>query len=188
VLTTQVVLTVRQGDLAMTSFAANLGTRSQRFTLFPAAKLPNVTFRPLTDAGFVLLLQPSAGERFQISAGSFRLVLALTMAEVGANGARLVSTFASGYIRVELVDLQSSAQLDADWFTSDTTTGLDRDAGGKWVVRMRGSSKLLTRAMSFAGIRISYVYVTAPVARRDSSLVTVVANPSASVSVTYTLG
>jgi hypothetical protein len=190
VLNTQVALTVRDSDIATSSFTSNLGTRSQMFSLFPAAKLPNVTFVPQTDSGFVLTLRPAAGERFQVSAGSYRLALALTMAEVGANVARLVSTVANGYVRVELVDLDSPAPLDLDWFVSDATTGLSRAAGGKWIVRICGSSKPLARAMSFAAMRISFVYVAAQgiVARRDALPITIVASPSASVSITHALG
>jgi hypothetical protein len=185
---------VREEDISTTSFAGNLGARSQMFSLFPTGRLPNVTFVPQTDKGFVLLLQPPAGERFQLPAGSYRLVLALTMAEVGASVSRLVSTVANGYVQVELTNLNSSLPLDADWFASDATTGLGQDANGKWVARLRGSTKSLTRAMSFAAIRISLVYARG--AQFDNSVtrrsiqqpITVVASPSASVLVTYALG
>jgi hypothetical protein len=163
------------------------------FRLFSATRLPNVTFVPQTDSGFVLMLQPTAGERFQVSAGSYRLALELTMAEIGTSVARLASTPASGYVRVELLDLSSPAPLDPDWFVSDATTGLGQDVSGKWIVRIRGSSKPLASAMSFAAMRISFVYVMAQgssgaVARRSAHPVTVVASPSAAVSVTYALG
>jgi hypothetical protein len=193
VLNTRVALTIQEGDITTSSFAASLGRRSQMFSLFPAAKLPNVTFVPQTSRGFVIDLQPAAGERFQVSAGSYRLAIALTMAEVGANVERLMSSAASGYVRVELVDLVSPVPLDADWFVSDAATGLGQDAGGKWVVKIRGSSKPLASAMSFAAMRISFVYVMAQenggVARRSAHLVTVaVASPSVALSVTYSMG
>jgi hypothetical protein len=192
VLNTQVALTVQEGDITTSSCAINLGIRSQMFSLFPAFKLPNVTFVPQTDSGFVLMLQPTAGERFQVSAGAYRLVLALTMAEAGANTERFMSTAVSGYVRVELVDLISSTPLDGDWFVSDATTGLSQDANGKWVVKIRGSSKPLASAMSFAAMRISFVYVIVQsgsgVARRSAHPVTFFATPSAAISVTYTLG
>jgi hypothetical protein len=194
-LTRQVLLTVRPSDIATTTFTANIGARSQVFNLFPAGRLPNVTFVPQTDRGFVLLLQPTTGERFQVSAGSYRLVLALTMAEIGADIEWQISTAASGYVRVELVDLDRPEPLDADWFTSEAATGLGQDARGKWVVRIRGSTKPLANAMSFAAIRVSFVYVagqgsssSSGVARRSAAPVTVVASPSAGVSVTYSLG
>jgi hypothetical protein len=182
---------VQQGDIATSSFAANLGTRSQMFSLFPAAKLPNVTFSPQTDNGFVIELQPTAGERFQVSAGSYQLVLALTMAEVSANVERRMSTAANGYVRIELLDLISPVPLGADWFVSDAVTGLSQDANGKWVARIRGSSKPLANAMSFAAMRVSFVHERLQqigVARRSAQLVTVVASPSTSVSITYALG
>lgn len=192
VLSTQVALTVQEGDIFRSSFTSNRWRQSQMFSLFPAAKLPNVTFVPQTDRGFMFMLQPPAGERFQVSAGSYRLSLELTMAEVGASIVRLASTPASGYVRVELVDLISPAPLDADWFVSDAVTGLGQDTNGKWVVRIRGSSTPLASAMSFAAMRISFVYVMAQgssgIARRSADAVTVVASPSAAVSVTYTLG
>jgi hypothetical protein len=192
VLNERVALTIQEGDITTSSFAANLGRRSQMFSLFPAAKLPNITFVPHTDSGFVIELQPAAGERFQVSAGSCRLVLALTMAEVGANTERLMFSAASGYVRVELLDLVSPVPLDADWFVSDAATGLAQDASGKWVVKIRGSSKPFAGAMSFAAMRISFVYVMAQgvsvVSRRSAGAVTVAATPSAAVSVTYALG
>jgi hypothetical protein len=177
-------------------FATNLGFRNIVFRLLPAVRLPNVTFVPQTDSGFVLLLQPSAGDRFRVSAGSYRLALDLTLAEVGADTERQVSTVANGYVQVALEDLSSPAPLDTDWFTSDTVTGLGRDASGKWLVRMRGSSKPLANPMSFAAIRISFVHAaltqggsSGGVSRRSTSLpITVVAHPSASLSVTYVLG
>jgi hypothetical protein len=191
-LRTQGVLTVQQDDIFRSSFTSNRWRQSQMFSLFPAAKLPNVTFVPQTDSGFVLTLQPPAGERFQVSAGSYRLGLDVTMAEVGANAARLASITASGYVRVELLNLTSPAPLDPDWFVSDATTGLAQDASGKWVVRICGSSKPLASAMSFAAMQISFVYVFAHgrsgVARRSTDAVTAVASPSAVVSVTYALG
>jgi hypothetical protein len=192
VLNTQVVLTVQESDITPASFTVNLGRRSQMFSLFPAARLPNVTFVPQTDSGFELMLRAAAGERFQVSAGTYRLILAMTMAEVGATAERLVSTAANGYVRIELIDLVSPAPLDADWFTADATTGLGQDTNGKWVVKIRGSSKPLASAMSFAAMRISFVYVMAQsgrvVSRRSAHSVTVVASASAAVSVTYALG
>jgi hypothetical protein len=192
VLNTQVALTIQESDIAASSFISNRWRQSQMFSLFPAAKLPNVTFVPQTSRGFVIDLQPPAGERFQFSAGSYRLVLALTMAEVGASAERLVSSVANGYVRIELVDLISPAPLDADWFVSDTTTGLAQDASGKWAARIRGSSKPLSSAISFAAMRISFIHVMAQggsgVGRRSTDTVTVIASPSSAVSVTYAMG
>jgi hypothetical protein len=169
-----------------------MGTRNRAFSLLPAAKLPNVTFVPQTDSGFAIELRTPVGERFQVLPGSYRLALVLTMAEVGADVERLVSTPAAGYVRVELVDLDSSAPLDADWFASDATTGFGQDASGKRVVTIRGSSKPLTGGMSFAAIRISFVHValqgSGRVVRRNALPVTVIASPSASVSFTFALG
>jgi hypothetical protein len=191
-LSTQVALTVQEGDILRSSFTSNRWRQSQMFSLFPAFKLPNVTFVPQTDSGFVLMLQPPAGERFQVSAGSYRLGLDVTMAEVGANAARLASTMASGYVRVELLDLIRAEPLDPDWFVSDAITGLAQDLSGQWVVRMCGSSKPLASAMSFSAVRISFVYALAHggsgAARRSTDAVTVVASQSAAVSVTYALG
>jgi hypothetical protein len=187
-LSTQVALTIQEGDIVRSSFISNRWRQSQMFSLFSAAKLPNVTFVPQTDRGFMLMLQPPAGERFQVSAGSYRLSLELMMAEVGASVH--ASTAASGYVRVELLDLISAEPLDPDWFASDAVTGLAQDASGKWLARVRGSSKPLANAMSFAAMRISFVYVMAQVSnvfRRSSHSVTIVASPSATVSVGYTL-
>jgi hypothetical protein len=189
-LTRQFNVTARRSDISASAFSSNLGTRSQMYNLISASRLPSVTFVPRTDSGFVLLLQPIVGDRFQVSAGMYRLALALTMAEVGANVERLVSVVAGGYVRIELVDLDSPAPLDADWFASDAATGLGQDASGKWVATLQGSSKPLVSALSFAAIRISFVFAAAQgsVARLSASPVTVTANPLASLTVTYVLG
>jgi hypothetical protein len=90
----------------VTPFASDLGVSSLLFSLFPATSRPNISLVPQTDMGFMLLLRPSNGERFQLSAGLYRLILALKLAENGADPERMASAAANGYVRVQLEDDQ----------------------------------------------------------------------------------
>jgi hypothetical protein len=181
---------VRPNDIFPSRFSTNRGERGALFTLVNGTTAPNVTLTPTTDNGFVLRVASQTGDLFQLSRGSYRLVLALDFAEDGADPARLLQTVeAPGYVRVELSNMTGSAALDPDWFVSDASTGVRRDANGKWAMRLSGSSVELSSDMAFSSMQIYFVFTTASNrTRRSAETVAFRATATSFVGISYSEG
>jgi hypothetical protein len=152
-------MTVKQSSLVVSTTPSADGATHVNYKVLNISNMSTVAFSPHSVSGLQLTLRPESGERFAVSNGTYRLGVSLALAEAGADLSRTGIAASNAYVKVELVDLISPAPLDSDWFLSESRTSVSRDINGKWILLIRGRSKLLTASTSFSALVISCTYV-----------------------------